>query len=175
VFAENASYFNKRAEFYAMASSHPGKELNEILITTSEPRTQQVHHPSKSFLKSNRTSPYLNVDNQHLLCYYPLQDDDNPNPLLPEGIDPFLCTHLIIAFATVENCTLQPLRPEDLQVWFVGYKAEQISFVFYLKVYSKVVALKEKNPALKVMLSVGQMTQGGGFYDLVVSEARRKR
>jgi hypothetical protein len=98
-----------------MASSHPGKDLNSLLITTSEPKTQ-VHHPSKSFLKSNRSSPYLNVDNQHLLCYYPINNEDAVSALLPENIDPFLCTHLIIAFGTIENCTLQPLRPEDVQV-----------------------------------------------------------
>jgi hypothetical protein len=114
-FVENATFFNKRAEYYAMASSHPGKDLNSLLITTSEPKTQ-VHHPSKSFLKSNRSSPYLNVDNQHLLCYYPIRNEDATHPLLPENIDPFLCTHLIIAFGTIENCTLQPLRPEDVQV-----------------------------------------------------------
>ncbi|XP_065349445.1 chitinase-3-like protein 2 [Cloeon dipterum] len=154
--SENATFTNKRAEYYGMASAHPGKGLTELLVMSSEPKAP-VHHPSKNFLKSNRSSSFPFVDNHHLVCYYAIQTEDSYQPLQPEAIDPFLCTHLVIAFAQIDNCTLQPIRPEDL------------------KIYEKVVALKQTNPALKVMLSVGQMTQDGGFYDLVHSETNRKR
>ncbi|XP_059486424.1 chitinase-3-like protein 2 [Neocloeon triangulifer] len=153
--SENATYTSKRAEFYAMASTHPGKGLSQMSIFSSEPKAQ-VHHPSRNFLRSNRSSPYPSMDNQHLVCYYAIHVEDPSKQMQPEDIDPFLCTHLIIAFGQIENCTLQPLLPEDMQI------------------YDKVVALKQTNPALKVMLSVGQLTPEGGFFDLVQSESKRK-
>jgi GH18 family chitinase len=48
-------------------------------------------------------------------------------------------------------------------------------FYYTFQIYRRIVALKKLNPGLKVMLSVGQMSMGGGFHDLVESEAARKR
>lgn len=95
----------RRAEFYSMAVvHHPSTDESHMII--SPPSAEQINQSSSGAL-----------DNHHLVCYYALHEATNgTTPLQPEDIDPFLCTHILIAFATVENCTLQPLQPGDIEV-----------------------------------------------------------
>ncbi|GAB1608356.1 chitotriosidase-1-like isoform X1 [Argonauta hians] len=80
--------------------------------------------------------------NKKLVCYY-----------LPSGllnvidIDPFICTHLIFAFAKFKDGNLTENSPSDI------------------KIFGQMVDLKVKNPALKVLLSVQR-----GFPELVNSD-----
>jgi hypothetical protein len=50
----------------------------------------------------------------------------------PENVDPLLCTHVIYAFATLKNHKLAAADEKDIEM------------------YDRVVALREKNPSLKV-------------------------
>ncbi|XP_064474694.1 acidic mammalian chitinase-like [Ornithodoros turicata] len=72
------------------------------------------------------------------VCYYA---PGSPSPS-PTDLDPMLCTHIIFGFADVgKNNTLIPTHPDDVSK------------------YVKLTGLKNINPDLKVMLSVG----GGGY------------
>lgn len=51
---------------------------------------------------------------------------------MPENVDPTLCTHVIYAFATLKDHKLAESDEKDADM------------------YDKVVALREKNPNLKV-------------------------
>lgn len=53
-----------------------------------------------------------------VVCYYSLPHTGSPSPapLLPQDLDPSLCTHIVIAGAQVVNASITPLHPEDLQV-----------------------------------------------------------
>lgn len=51
---------------------------------------------------------------------------------MPENVDPSLCTHVIYAFATLKDHKLAEGEEKDADM------------------YDKVVALREKNPNLKV-------------------------
>ena len=65
----------------------------------------------------------------------------------PKDIDPEMCTHLIYSFAGLDNKTLEiiSLDPKaDIEQG--GYR--------------DVIALKEKNTNLKVMLAVGGWVEG---------------
>uniref|UniRef100_A0A1B6MSA9 GH18 domain-containing protein n=1 Tax=Graphocephala atropunctata TaxID=36148 RepID=A0A1B6MSA9_9HEMI len=92
-----------------------------------------------------------------LVCYYNLPKGSGMDTLMPDQLDPDLCSHINVAFATVGNGVLQPDQPSDLE----GYKA--------------VTALKKKNPRLKVMLSVEWFTSTGEFAWIVSSPENRTR
>ena len=65
----------------------------------------------------------------------------------PRDIDPEMCTHLIYSFAGLDNQTLEIVSLDPFA------DIEQGG-------YRDVVALKEKNPKLKVMLAVGGWVEG---------------
>ncbi len=59
-----------------------------------------------------------------------------------DNIDPGLCTHLIYGFATLDPSN------HTIQVRDIGINADR-------KMYTRFVGLKEKNPSLKTMISIG--------------------
>ncbi len=83
---------------------------------------------------------------------------DNISRLIPEDIDPFLCTHINFAFAKVlESLTLGPYEEDDLKGWTLNSKG----------MYERILQLKETNPDLRVLLSVGGWTHASrGFNDV---------
>lgn len=101
--------------------------------------------PLLSGLKAPQKTP------KKLACYYVWKHMKNGS-LLPNDIDPMLCTHILLGFSTVVNSVLVPSRPNDIK----GYKW--------------VVSLKNVNPKLKVMLSAGG---GSCFSEAVSSEKNR--
>lgn len=111
--------------------------------------------PLQLFKEARSWKPMAN-SNEELkrVCYYAIPrggggDGTVKAKLQPEWIDPDLCTHLIVAFARVHNKTIDPQEPNDTQI------------------YRRVVALKEKNPNLKVLLSLGGGGTHAGFPELV--------
>ena len=55
------------------------------------------------------------------VCYYAIPIPDSADgtvrsKLLPEDIDPFLCTHLIVAFAQIKDDVIKPFRESDIDV-----------------------------------------------------------
>ncbi|XP_063919537.1 acidic mammalian chitinase-like [Zophobas morio] len=78
-----------------------------------------------------------------VICYYASWGAERPGngKFLPEDIDPNICTHINYAFLGLsDNGTLEILD-EDLDVTQGGF--------------SRISALKEQNPNLKVLFSVG--------------------
>ncbi|XP_012530246.1 chitinase-3-like protein 2 isoform X1 [Monomorium pharaonis] len=94
---------------------------------------------------------------QVLVCYYTIPGDLNTSwELSPSHIDPHLCTHIIVGFAGVVNNTLD-----------IGDNA---------RVYELVVALKNLEPNLKVMISAGGNSElHDGFSEMVKNHANRKK
>ncbi|GBP53592.1 Chitotriosidase-1 [Eumeta japonica] len=91
-----------------------------------------------------------------LSCYYNLPSDySNRNMLQPSMIHPHLCTHINIAFVKIVNKTLS--ITENLATGF--------------RLMSK---LKELNPNLKILLSIGGSGANNGFSDMVINHASRK-
>ncbi|CAF4869454.1 unnamed protein product [Rotaria sp. Silwood1] len=92
---------------------------------------------------------------------------DNISRLTPEDIDPFLCTHINFAFAKVlESLIIAPYEEDDLKGWTANSKG----------MYERVLKLKEANPDLRVLLSVGGWTHASrGFNEISKSAANIKR
>lgn len=76
--------------------------------------------------------------------------------LSPSNIDPNLCTHIIVGFAGVVNCSLN-----------LGNNSS---------IYKEVIGLKKFQPELRVMISVGGSNELHlGFSEMVKNHANRKR
>lgn len=73
-----------------------------------------------------------------VLCYLTSWSSKRPSAgrFMPENVDPTLCTHVIYAFATLKDHKLAEGDEKDADM------------------YDKVVALREKNPNLKVRMYI---------------------
>jgi len=99
-----------------------------------------------------------------VICYYESWANFRPSPqdFSIDRIDPHACTHLMYAFAGLEesNNTIKSLIPE-YDVVAGGYKS--------------IVSLKGKNPDLKVIIAVGGWNEGGKKYsNMVTTDTSRK-
>ena len=84
--------------------------------------------------------------NKKLVCYYTNWSQYRPGVgrFVPENVDPFLCTHVIYAFAKVDEAgNLQPFEWNDQSTeWSRG-------------MFDRMMDLKKKNPNLKISLAAG--------------------
>lgn len=85
------------------------------------------------------------------VCYYTLPPEVS---LGNQSAD--LCTHIICGFAILSNDTLAPSHPGDTAH------------------YGRVVALKQANPALRVMLSLGAIGSAGHFSVMIADSDKRR-
>ncbi|XP_072028016.1 chitinase-3-like protein 1 [Amphiura filiformis] len=100
-----------------------------------------------------------------LSCYYTNWAQYRPDPMkfFPEDIDPFMCTHIMYAFADLKNNHLTPFEYND-DDFTDGTPG----------MYTRVNNLKAKNPDLKVSLAVGGWNMGSGpFITMVETKETR--
>ncbi|XP_078695717.1 chitotriosidase-1-like [Branchiostoma floridae x Branchiostoma belcheri] len=98
------------------------------------------------------------------VCYHTnwAQYRSEPATFLPEDIDPWLCTHIMYAFAILEGNRLK------------AYEANDESSSWQTGMYERTNRLKDINPELKISLAVGGWNVGSGpFSDLVSTPANR--
>jgi len=85
-------------------------------------------------------------DDYKVVCYYSNWAQYRPKPAsyFPEDIDPQLCTHVIFAFAKINEASeLEPFEwNDDSTDWSRG-------------MYNRTIELKKKNRKLKVLIAVG--------------------
>ncbi|CAG5135462.1 unnamed protein product, partial [Candidula unifasciata] len=97
-------------------------------------------------------------DYYRTICYFTnwSQFRKGKGKFLPENINPNLCSHIIYASAKLERLDLQPVEEnEDSTESKEG-------------MYAQVIKLKEKNPNIKVLLSVGGSYLGSDPFKPVV-------
>lgn len=75
-----------------------------------------------------------------LVCYFTNWSQYRPDPakFFPKDVDPCLCTHLIYAFATMNDNKIAPYEWNDIDV-----------------LYPQFLALKERNKDLVNLLAIG--------------------
>ncbi|CAL1282555.1 unnamed protein product [Larinioides sclopetarius] len=96
-----------------------------------------------------------------LVCYYANWSIYRPGAakFTPENINPFLCTHLIYAFAGMnKNYELKP---------FDSYNDIQLD--------QKFINLKTYNPKLKMMIAIGGWNEGSKRFSKMVEEASSRQ
>lgn len=80
---------------------------------------------------------------KRIVCYYDSFANNRSGwpSFLPENIDPFLCTNVVVLYADLSNNTLATIDPGHLStIWSRG-------------LFEKCTDLKNKNPALLISLS----------------------
>jgi chitinase len=89
----------------------------------------------------------MQAQNKKVVCYYTnwSQYRQDAGKFLPENVDPSLCTHIVFAFAKLENNQV------------VAQEWNDESTEFSKGMYERVVDLKKQNPDLKILLSCGGM------------------
>jgi GH18 family chitinase len=96
------------------------QQANPILVENS------------SVLTPQSIKAYPDISNYRIVCYFPKWAQ-----LQPENIDPFLCTHIIFAYLTIES--LKVTTGEVLDETLMRRLAK----------------LREKNPNLKLLIGIG--------------------
>nr|BAS44269.1 chitinase [Aplysia kurodai] len=99
-------------------------------------------------------------EKNQLVCYYTNWAQYRPGKgaFFPEDIDANLCTHIHYAFAILVDGLLAPFEwNDDDTEWSEG-------------MYTRVNKLKEDNPALKTMLSLGGWNMGTQNWTLMVKD-----
>jgi len=129
-----------------------GSDIQQLVALSSLPTSPLGLPPAE-----------VNLEEPKVVCYFTSWSIKRPGAgrFEPEHIDPYLCTHVIYAFATMKNYLLAPAQLSDL-----GDSTKP-------GMYQRIVALKEKNPKLKVLLAVGGWSFGSEpFQELVSNEFR---
>ncbi|CAI9576530.1 unnamed protein product [Staurois parvus] len=90
-----------------------------------------------------------------LVCYFTNWSQYRPSPTdyFPNNVDPNLCTHIIYAFASMENHKIVPYEQNDEQL------------------YQQVIALKKQNPDLLILLAIGGWNFGVQKFTAMSSSA----
>nr|BAV14641.1 chitinase [Todarodes pacificus] len=99
------------------------------------------------------------------VCYHSNWSQYRPAPgkYLPESIDPFLCTHICYAFAKLNGNHLTAFEWNDeSEPWMKG-------------MFERTIALKKKNPALKILISLGGWNMGSPPFTAMVANAGNRK
>lgn len=104
-------------------------------------------------------------DQDRVVCYVQAASAYRKEPLTftPDELDPFACTHVIYAFATIDPHTYNMISNDDeYDIIQGGYRA--------------ITGLKRINPKLKVLISVGEGREDRSrrFSSMVTSASRRR-
>ncbi|KAM9241796.1 oviduct-specific glycoprotein [Dugong dugon] len=93
-----------------------------------------------------------------LVCYFTNWACSRPDPtlILPQDLDPFLCTHLIFAFASLKNSQIVAKNAQDENI-----------------LYPEFNKLKERNRKLKTLQSVGGWDFGTPRFTAMLSTPTR--
>ncbi|RUS72009.1 hypothetical protein EGW08_020234, partial [Elysia chlorotica] len=104
------------------------------------------------------------ADSLRSVCYYTnwSQYRSSLGQFYPEDVDASLCTHLIYSFANIVGTDIVPFEwNDDSTAWSKG-------------MYERTMALKSRNPALKIILAVGGYNMASlPFVNIVRSSASR--
>ncbi|XP_056636318.1 probable chitinase 10 [Diorhabda sublineata] len=104
------------------------------------------------------------ADNQKIVCYVGGIAAYRKEPLTfgPEDLDPYICTHIIYNYATIDPITYTIVsNDENYDIVKGGYKA--------------ITSLRNKNPNLKILISLGGSKEDGSRrFSNMVSNSRKR-
>lgn len=99
------------------------------------------------------------------VCYHTNWSQYRPSPgkYFPENIDPTLCTHICYAFAKLNGNHLTAFEWNDeSEPWMKG-------------MYERTMALKKKNPSVKILISIGGWNMGSPPFTAMVANAANRK
>jgi chitinase len=95
-----------------------------------------------------------------VVCYYTNWSQYRPEgaKFFPESMEPKLCTHIIFAFGSMNNSKVGAFEwNDDDTEWSKG-------------MYTRMMALKSKNPKLKISLAIGGWNTGPEPFSTIVHD-----
>ncbi|CAG0887236.1 unnamed protein product [Cyprideis torosa] len=115
----------------------------EELLKSVNLRRKGAEEPKKQALDV----PEYDASAPSVICYFTSWSPKRPGRgrFMPESIDPFLCTHLVYAFATLDDD--HHLAPADEEA--------DLGDGIRPGMYQRILELREKNPRLKILLAIG--------------------
>ncbi|XP_046990556.1 probable chitinase 10 [Schistocerca americana] len=125
-------------------------DVSEVLNRVRKPTKQAPADLSNEVID-------LNSRPAQVFCYMTSWSGKRPGAgkFSPEDVDPSLCTHVVFAFATLKDHKLAPANDKDDDL------------------YERVIALREKNPQLKVLLAIGGWAFGSTPFKELTSNVFR--
>ncbi|XP_022662471.1 flocculation protein FLO11-like isoform X1 [Varroa destructor] len=145
----------------ALAGTTQAQRIIKRPQTSLQPKSQSSTSSSASS-KSSITTNNVLTDTK-MVCYYSNWAIYRPAlaKFTPQNINPFLCSHLIYAFAGFnKKWEMKPFDPYN--------DIEQGN-------YKKFVGLKQYNPALKTMVAVGGWNEGSKRFTEMVENAENRQ
>ena len=119
------------------------------------------------------------------ICYFTnwAQYRLGPAKFEPEHIDPFLCTHIIYAFAYISNETFLITKVEENDEGLLTDDWSSFAQIndwitrvwWWLDLYRRINALKRRNPKLKTLLGVGGWNMMSYAFSTMVHDPTKRR
>ncbi|XP_069124716.1 probable chitinase 10 isoform X2 [Argopecten irradians] len=138
--------------------------INDELTRTGPIPVLTNPPPTTTVVPASTTSNSGSNDSYRRICYHSnwSQYRNGEGKFLPESINASLCTHIIYAFATLNNNHLKAFEWNDESTpWSTG-------------MYERFNALKKQNPNVKTLLAVGGWNLGSApFTRIAASDATR--
>ncbi|KAL7300198.1 hypothetical protein TKK_0007041 [Trichogramma kaykai] len=139
--------------------------ITEVVVKKPEaykiPVTEVLSKAKKS-VASHKNQLVFNTPNNkkreaQTICYLTNWSHKRPGAgrFTPEDIDSSLCTHIIYAFATLKNHLLSESNDKDAEM------------------YERLIALREKNPDVKILLAIGGWAFGSTPFKELTSNTFR--
>ncbi|XP_070501617.1 probable chitinase 10 [Chironomus tepperi] len=126
-------------------------DVAELLAKVQKPekKTKKVKAGSAKADKKKRPA--------QIFCYYTSWSMKRPGAgkFEPKDVDPSLCTHLVYAFATLKDHKLSEANDNDPDM------------------YDQILALREKNPDMQVLLAIGGWAFGSTPFKELTSNVYR--
>ncbi|XP_036337628.1 probable chitinase 10 [Rhagoletis pomonella] len=125
-------------------------DVEEVLSKVRKPAKKQR-------IKSGLLAKEQNTRPSQVFCYLTSWSAKRPGAgkFLPSNIDPKLCTHVVYAFATLKDHKLSEATDDDPEN------------------YEQVIALREENPDLQVLLAIGGWAFGSKPFKELTSNVFR--
>ncbi|XP_055384185.1 probable chitinase 10 isoform X2 [Condylostylus longicornis] len=136
-------------------SEEPVIDKTPIKIDVSELLSR--HKKPQKKISAHTASSKKNVRPPQIFCYMTSWSSKRPGvgKFEPENIDANLCTHVVYAFATLKDYKLSESSDDDADN------------------YEKLVALREKNPDLQILLAIGGWAFGSTPFKELTSNVFR--
>ncbi|KAI4456666.1 chitinase [Holotrichia oblita] len=137
----------------------PAKRISvEQLLARVKPK-KKIGGKSSLRIQKNAilNDSWISVRKPQVLCYMTKWSQKRPGAgrFSPEDIDAKLCTHVVYAFATLKEHKLAEADDKDEEL------------------YERVIALRDKNPDLKILLAIGGWAFGSTPFKELTSNVFR--
>ena len=134
-------------------STKPTVPTTKSSTKLTVPTTQSSTKPTETTPQPTTKYTVTDLTGFKIVCYFTNWAKDRPAPMdfTVDDMDPFLCTHIIYAFARVDDNMIVAYNDDDEDT------------------YSRVMKLKLTNPKLKVLLAIGGWSHPAAPFTKVVS------